>query len=60
MELLEEAIQNRVEDMKRHLEADMVAAAQTICAGIVAGLYACRNKQSAAETSGFAHTGSRP
>lgn len=46
MELLEEAIEERVEDMKRHLEVDMVASAQTVCAGIVAGLYACRKTNS--------------
>ena len=42
MELLEEAIEDRVEDMKRHLEVDVVASAQTVCAGIVVGLYAIR------------------
>jgi hypothetical protein len=46
VELLEEAINERVEDMKRHLELDMVPAAQTVCAGIVAGLYACRKTNS--------------
>src|SRR5437660_1702579 len=46
MELLEEAIEDRVEDMKRHLDVDMVASAQTLCAGIVVGLYACRKTNS--------------
>src|SRR5258708_4827322 len=46
IELLEEAIEDRVEDMKRHDELDMVASAQTVCAGIVAGLYACRKQNS--------------
>ena len=46
VELLQEAIEDRVEDMTRHLEVDMVAAAQTVCAGIVAGLYACRKTNS--------------
>ena len=32
--------------MKRHVELDMVASAQTVCAGIVAGLYACRKTNS--------------
>ena len=46
MELLEEAIEDRVQDMKRHVEVDMAASAQTVCAGIVAGLYACRKTSS--------------
>ena len=46
MELLEEAIEDRVEDMRRHVEVDLVASAQTVCAGIVAGLYACRKTNS--------------
>jgi hypothetical protein len=46
MELLEEAIQDRVEDMKRRVEVDMVASAQAVCAGIVVGLYACRKTNS--------------
>ena len=45
-ELLEEALEDRVDDMKRHLEVDMVASAQTLCAGIVVGLYACRKTNS--------------
>jgi hypothetical protein len=46
MELLEEAIEDRVEDMKRHVEMDMVASAQTVCAGMVVALYACRKTNS--------------
>jgi len=46
MELLEEAIEDRVEDMRRHLEVDLAASAQTVCAGIVVGLYACRKTNS--------------
>ena len=46
MELLEEAIEDRVEDMRRHVDVDLVASAQTICAGIVVGLYACRKTNS--------------
>ncbi len=46
MELLGEAIEDQVEDMKRHVELDMAASAQTVCAGVVAGLYACRKTNS--------------
>jgi hypothetical protein len=46
VELLEEAIEEWVEDMKRHIDLNMMPAAQTICAGIVAGLYACRKTSS--------------
>jgi hypothetical protein len=46
MELLEEAIEDQVEDMKRHVEVDMMGPAQTVCAGIVLGLYACRKTNS--------------
>ena len=46
MELLEEAIEDRVEDMNRHVEVDLVASAQAVCAGIVVGLYACRKTTS--------------
>jgi hypothetical protein len=46
MELLEEAIEDRVEDMKRHVDVDMAASAQAVCAGIVSGLYACRKTNS--------------
>src|SRR5436190_2163023 len=36
VELLAEAVEEWVEDMKRHVELDMMASAQTLCAGIVA------------------------
>ena len=35
-----------VEEMKRHLETGMMAAAQTLCAGVVAGLHSCRRVNS--------------
>jgi hypothetical protein len=46
IELLEEAVEDWVEDMKRHVELDLVASAQAVCAGIVAGLYESREVNS--------------
>jgi hypothetical protein len=37
-ELLEEAVEDFVDDMKRKVEADLMTAAETVCVGIVAGL----------------------
>src|SRR5205814_9626691 len=42
-ELLEEALDDWVEDMKRKVEADLLTAAQGVCVGIIAGLYNARN-----------------
>jgi len=42
-ELLEEALDDWVDDMKRKVEADMLTAAQGVCVGIIAGLYNARN-----------------
>lgn len=46
VELLEEAIEERVEDMKRRLGMEMVASAQTLCGGLIEGLYASRKPNS--------------
>jgi hypothetical protein len=46
IELLEEALDDLVEDMKRKVELGLGAAAETACAGIVAGLYEARPAQS--------------
>src|SRR2546428_14031662 len=45
-ELLEEALDDWVDDMKRKVEADLLTAAQAVCVGIVAGLYNTRNATS--------------
>ncbi len=42
-ELLEEAVEPFVEDMKRHLGLGLDEEACEICKGIVLGLYQCRN-----------------
>jgi hypothetical protein len=42
-ELLEEAVEPFVEDMKRHLGLGLNEEAFEICKGIVLGLYQCRN-----------------
>jgi hypothetical protein len=42
-ELLEEAVEPFVEDMKRHLGLGLDAEALEICKGIVLGLYQCRD-----------------
>lgn len=42
-ELLEEAVEPFVEDMKRHLGLGLDAEAFEICKGIVLGLYQCRD-----------------
>ena len=45
-ELLEEAIDPFLDEMKRHIELGFEAAATATCAGIVLGLYRCRGKNS--------------
>lgn len=45
-ELLEEAIDPFLAEMKRHIELGFEAAATATCAGIVLGLYRCRGKNS--------------
>ena len=45
-ELLEEAVDPFLEEMKRHIELGFEAAATATCAGIVLGLYRCRGKNS--------------
>lgn len=45
-ELLEEALDDWGDDMKRKVEADLLTAAQAVCVGIVAGLYNARNATS--------------
>ena len=42
-ELLEEAVEPFLEDMKRHLHLGLAAEALEICKGIVLGLYRCRD-----------------
>ena len=42
-ELLTEAIEDRVEEMKRSLELGLLAPAEALCAGIVQGLYRARD-----------------
>ncbi|MCI0540729.1 MAG: hypothetical protein L0Z50_36485 [Verrucomicrobiales bacterium] len=44
-ELLDESIEEWVEDMKRMANLGFVSAAETVCAGIVAGLYQATNAQ---------------
>lgn len=46
LNLLEEAVDDLVEDMKRRAELGLLPAAEAICAGIVEGLYQARNSQS--------------
>ena len=46
IDLLEEAVEDLEEDMKRRVEMGLVAAAEVVCAGIVEGLYQARNTQS--------------
>ncbi len=41
-DLLEEAVKDLVEDMKRRTELGLVSAAEMLCAGIVQGLYQAR------------------
>lgn len=45
-ELLTEAVEHRVEEMKRSLEVGLLAPALVLCAGIVQGLYRARDVQS--------------
>lgn len=45
-DLLEEALEGLVEDMKRRAELGLVSAAQMLCAGIVQGLYQARDTKS--------------
>jgi hypothetical protein len=45
-ELLEEAVEETVEDMKRRAAAGLRVAAEAICCGIVRGLYAAEQKRS--------------
>ena len=45
-ELLGEAVDPFLEEMKRHIELGFEAAAAETCAGIVLGLYRCRGKGS--------------
>ena len=45
-ELLTEAIEDRVEEMKRSLELGLLAPAEALCAGIVQGLYRARDTKS--------------
>jgi hypothetical protein len=45
-ELLGEAVDPFLEEMKRHVELGFEAAATAACAGIVLGLYRCRGKNS--------------
>ncbi len=46
IDLLEEAVEDLLEDMKRRVELGLVPAAEVVCAGIVEGLYQARNTQS--------------
>jgi len=41
-DLLEEALEDLVEDMKRRADLGLVSAAEVVCAGIVQGLYQAR------------------
>lgn len=45
-ELLAEAVDPFLDEMKRHIELGFEAAATATCAGIVFGLYRCRGKNS--------------
>ena len=46
IELLGEAIEDLIEDMKRKAELRLIPAAEVVCVGIVEGLYQARNVQS--------------
>ena len=46
VELLEEAVDDLVEDMKRRADLGFVSAAEVVCTGIVEGLYQARDTQS--------------
>ena len=45
-DLLEEALEDLVEDMKRRADLGLVSAAEVVCAGIVQGLYKARHTES--------------
>lgn len=45
-ELLAEAVEDRVEEMKRSLELEFLAPAEALCVGIVQGLYQARTVES--------------
>lgn len=45
-ELLEESLEDLVADMKRRCELDLVSTAETICSGIVVGLYQAKDVNS--------------
>ncbi len=45
-DLLEEALEDLVDDMKRRAELGLVPAAEVLCVGIVQGLYQARDTQS--------------
>jgi len=45
-ELLTEAIEDQMEEMKRSLELGLLATAEALCAGIVQGLYRARDTKS--------------
>ena len=45
-ELLEEAVDPFLKEMKRHIDLGFEATATATCAGIVFGLYRCRGKNS--------------
>jgi len=46
IDLLEEALDDLVEDMKRNAELGLASSAEAVCVGIVEGLYQARNTQS--------------
>ncbi len=45
-DLMEEAVEDLVEDMKRRAELGLVSAAEVVCAGMVQGLYQVRDTKS--------------
>jgi hypothetical protein len=45
-DLLEEAVEDLLEDMKRRAELGLVSAAEVVCAGMVQGLYQARDTKS--------------
>src|SRR5260370_41749776 len=45
-DLMEEAVEDLLEDMKRRAELGLVSAAEALCAGIVQGLYQARDTKS--------------
>lgn len=45
-DLLEEAVEDLVEDMKRRAELGLVSASEVLCAGIVQGLYQAQDAKS--------------